>query len=197
MHEFDLIECDSEESAERLYRYLNYESLKTGEAVKKIEEDYRNVSKQRQVEGRLPEAWSNLLQDEDEFLLESMVDKTESLCGTRPTTEQVLTFLKSLKRVTESDWREKSQSNSNDEKQERSSTYRNRKQKKPATTLIVTMPDGKVIDHHDAAQTFVEVIVKEVIANSDQKKFRVFILLLYQQPRSPLKKHNSSMVNFT
>ena len=46
VHEFDLIESDSEESAERLNRYLNYESVRTGDAVKAIEEDYRNVSKQ-------------------------------------------------------------------------------------------------------------------------------------------------------
>ena len=105
-----------------------------------------------------------LLQDEDEFLLESMVEKTESLCGTKPTTEQVLTFLKSLNRGTESDRREDSGSNFKDEKQRKTSTFKNGKQRKPQTSLIVTMPDGKVIDHHNAAQTFVEIIVNEVIA---------------------------------
>ena len=106
VHELDLIENDSEDSAERLNRYLNYEAVQTGDAVKAIEEDYRNVSKQRHIrsrllemciskeagekvrepilERRLPEAWSKLLQDEDgfsEFLLEAMAGKTESLCG--------------------------------------------------------------------------------------------------------------------
>jgi predicted type IV restriction endonuclease len=104
VHELDLIENDSEDSAERLNRYLNYEAVQTGDAVKAIEEDYRNVSKQRQIERRLPEAWSKLLQDEDgfsEFLLEAMAGKTESLCGVIPTQEQILTFLKGLERKTE------------------------------------------------------------------------------------------------
>ena len=65
--ELNLNEGNSEESAERLNRYLNYNSIRTGEAVKAIEEDYRNVSRQRQVATRLPEAWSKLLEEADEF----------------------------------------------------------------------------------------------------------------------------------
>ena len=49
VHEMDLTEDDSGKNAERLNRYLNYESIRTGEAAKAIEEDYRNVSRQRQV----------------------------------------------------------------------------------------------------------------------------------------------------
>ena len=58
VHEMDLTETDSEKSAERLNRYLNYKAICSGEAAKAIEEDYRNVSRQRQVATRLPEAWS-------------------------------------------------------------------------------------------------------------------------------------------
>ena len=49
VYKLDLIERDSEESAKRLTRYLHYQSIRTGEAVKAIEEDYRNVSTQRQI----------------------------------------------------------------------------------------------------------------------------------------------------
>ena len=56
VHEIDLTGGDGEENANRLSRYLNYESIRTGEAVKAIEEDYQNVSRQRQVATRLPEA---------------------------------------------------------------------------------------------------------------------------------------------
>ena len=62
VHEMDLTEDDSEKNAERLNRYLNYESIRTGEAAKAIEEDYRNISRQRQVATRLPEAWSKLVE---------------------------------------------------------------------------------------------------------------------------------------
>ena len=94
--ELDLITGDSEENAQRLNRYLDYESIQTSEAVEAIKKDYEEVVQQRQVATRLPEAWSKLVEEADEFLLHTVAEKTESLCGYRPTDEQVLGFLKTL-----------------------------------------------------------------------------------------------------
>jgi predicted type IV restriction endonuclease len=96
--EFDLTAGDSEENAEKLNRYLNYESIRTGEAVEAIKKDYEKVVQQRQVATRLPEAWIKLVEEADEFLLDVVAEKVESLCGYKPTNEQVLDFLKSLER---------------------------------------------------------------------------------------------------
>lgn len=163
VYELDLLESHSEESIERLNRYLNYESVRKGEAVTAIKNDYQSVSKQREIEARIPEAWSKLLQDEDEFsefLIEALAGKTESLCEARPTTEQILTYLKSLKRITESDRKEDSRSTFGDEKQRKPLTFKEGNQRKPQTTLVVTMPDREEIYHHYAKDTFVEVIEK-------------------------------------
>ena len=103
VHELDMIEGNSEENAKCLDRYLNYQSICTGEAIKAIEEDYRNISRQRQVATRLPEAWNKLVEEADEFLLHAVAEKTESLCGYRLTDEQVLGFLKGSDGKTESD----------------------------------------------------------------------------------------------
>ena len=92
----NLIAGDSEESAAHLDRYLNYESIRTGEAIHAIAHDYQNVSRRRQIEMSLPEAWTKLVQEADEFLLEIVAEKTESLCGYKPTGEQVLNFLSCL-----------------------------------------------------------------------------------------------------
>ncbi len=92
----DLITGGSEDSTARLDRYLNYESIRTGEAIRAIAHDYQNVSRQRQVEMSLPEAWTKLVQEADEFLLEIVAEKSESLCGYKPTDEQVLNFLSCL-----------------------------------------------------------------------------------------------------
>jgi len=97
--ELDLLEGDSEKSATHLNRYLNYEKIRTREAVRAIEEDYGKVSRQRQAAARLPEAWGKLVEEADEFLLHAVAEKTESLCGHRPTDEQVLDFLDRLKRI--------------------------------------------------------------------------------------------------
>ena len=94
--ELDLTTEESAENAEKLNRYLNYESIRTSEAVEAIKADYEKVVQQRQVAARLPEAWGKLLEEADELLLEVVAEKTENLCGYRPTDEQVLSFLKKL-----------------------------------------------------------------------------------------------------
>ena len=139
--EFDLITGDSGENAEKLNRYLNYESICTGEAVEAIKADYEEVVRQRQVATRLPEAWNKLVEEADEFLLHAVAEKTENLCGYRPTDEQVLDFLKSLKIETEPD-----NGNGGDP------TWN--------SGLLVTMPNGEKINHRRSSDTFVEVIEK-------------------------------------
>ena len=99
VYKLDLLETDNQESAGRLNRYLNYELIRTGEAVRAIEDDYRNIFKRRQIEISLPEAWIKLVEDADEFLLDVVAEKTESLCGYKPTGGQVLDFLKSLEKT--------------------------------------------------------------------------------------------------
>lgn len=59
VHEMDLTEDDSGKSAKYFERYLNYEAIRIGEAVKAIEEDYRQKQEdygQKQIVTRLPEA---------------------------------------------------------------------------------------------------------------------------------------------
>ena len=141
--ELDLIAGDSGENAQRLNRYLNYESIRTDEAIEAIKKDYETVIQQRQVATRLPEAWRKLVEEADEFLLHAVGEKTENLCGYRPTDEQVLDFLKSLKQEI------KPPPPPNGGRKRRG---RARKR------LVVTMPNGEKIDHKVAATTFAEVI---------------------------------------
>ena len=164
--EFDLTAGDSEENAEKLNRYLNYESIRTGEAVEAIKKDYEKVVQQRQVATRLPEAWSKLVEEADEFLLLAVAEKTEDLCGYRPTEEQVLNFLKNLESKAESAVeRSLFQSNPPVEPSSiRSKTPQTlgqpQRTKSRQTRLRVTMPDGDVIEHPKATDTWIEVILK-------------------------------------
>ena len=166
VYKLDLIERDSEDSARRLNRYLDYQSIRRGDAVRAIEEDYRNVSRQRQVATRLPEAWDKLVEDADEFLVDVVAEKVESLCGYRPTDEQVLNFLKNLESKAESAVeRSLFQSNPPVEPSSiRSKTPQTlgqpQRTKSRQTRLRVTMPDGDVIEHPKATDTWIEVILK-------------------------------------
>ena len=162
--EFDLTAGDSEENAEKLNRYLNYESIRTGEAVEAIKKDYEKVVQQRQVATRLPEAWSKLVEEADEFLLLAVAEKTESLCGYRPTDGQVLNFLKSLKRVG---------------KPPPPPSNRNK-------GLFVTMPNGEIVNHSVSATTFAEVIEKLGIERVRDLKHKVGRLPLISTSKDPI-----------
>ena len=159
VYEFDLIENSDEKIVNRLNTYLDYASIQTGEAVEAIKKDYEEVLQRRQVAARLPEAWNKLVEEANEFLLDVLAEETENLCeGYRPTNEQVLDFLKSLKKETKPDRREVPSPSVPSVPPTQRRTRRT--QKAPQTRLVVTMSNEEVIEHHTAMDTFREVIFK-------------------------------------
>jgi hypothetical protein len=94
VYKLDIIERDIFESASRLTRYLQYDAMVSGAAIEHAREDYRNVSRDRQMKSALPKAWVRLLEEEDELLLELVADRVESLCGYKPDPNTVARFLK-------------------------------------------------------------------------------------------------------
>lgn len=96
VRELDFNEDNSEEIVDCLNRYLNYQSICTGAAIQAIKEDYEKVSLEKQVAKFLPEVWGKLVEEADKSLLDVITQKTESLCGYKPTNQQALDFLKSL-----------------------------------------------------------------------------------------------------
>ena len=89
-----LVERDIKECAERLERYLLHLAVASGAAIQAARDDYRNVSKDRQMLAALPKAWRQIIDDEDELLLEILADRVETLCGLKPGPDLVASFLK-------------------------------------------------------------------------------------------------------
>lgn len=94
VYKLDMLERDVSESVARLKRYLSYAQVLSGAAIAAAREDYKNVSRGRQMLSTLPEAWSKLVAEEDELLLELVADKVESLCGFKPDVDTVARFLR-------------------------------------------------------------------------------------------------------
>lgn len=94
VYKLDIVERDIGECALRLNRYLKYDAILSGAAIDAAREDYRNVSRERQMKLTLPQAWAQLVEDEDELLLELLADRVESLCGYKPDPDTVASFLK-------------------------------------------------------------------------------------------------------
>jgi len=94
VYKLDLVERDIEQCVERLERYLLHDAVASGAAIRNAREDYQNVSKKRQIQAALPEAWRRLINEEDELLLEILADKVENLCGFKPDPDTCADFLK-------------------------------------------------------------------------------------------------------
>lgn len=94
VYKLDIVERDAAECAERFERYLLHSAVSSGAAIQSARDDYRNVSRDRQMLATLPRAWRQIIDDEDEMLLEIVADRVESLCGFKPSPDVVAGFLK-------------------------------------------------------------------------------------------------------
>ena len=94
VYKLDIVERDATECAERLLRYLEHNAVVSGAAIQAARDDYRNVSRERQMKDALPNAWSKLIQEEDEMLLEILADHVESFCGFKPDPDMCARFLR-------------------------------------------------------------------------------------------------------
>jgi len=93
VYKLDIVDRDLSECTSRLSRYLGYDHVTSGAAMQAARDDYRNVSKERQIQATLPKAWSQIIKDEDEMLLEIVADRVETLCGFKPSPDVVASFL--------------------------------------------------------------------------------------------------------
>jgi hypothetical protein len=82
------------ECATRLNRYLKNDEIVSGKAIAAAREYYRNVSRERQMMATLPEAWTQLVGEENDLLLEPVADRVESLCNFKPDPDTVARFLR-------------------------------------------------------------------------------------------------------
>jgi predicted type IV restriction endonuclease len=94
VYKLDIFERNISECADRLTRYLQYDSIVCGNAIEAAREDYRSVSRDRLIKSTLPKAWARLIEEEDELLLELVADRVEVLCGYKPAPDTVAHFLK-------------------------------------------------------------------------------------------------------
>lgn len=96
VYKLDLVDRDIRDCAQRLERYLQHSAVASGAAIQAARDDYRNVSRDRQMLAALPKAWSQIIDDADELLLEILADRAESLCGFKPSPDMVARFLKEI-----------------------------------------------------------------------------------------------------
>ncbi|MCH8956239.1 hypothetical protein IIA28_13120 [candidate division KSB1 bacterium] len=93
VYKLDIIERDPNDAAKILERYLQFKRVCSGMALQAAREDYKTVSRQRKIKKTLTRAWSRLLEEKDEILLELLADKVEDLCGYKPDYDVCSSFI--------------------------------------------------------------------------------------------------------
>ena len=95
-YHLDLAERDSDESADRLRRYLDRAAVASGEAVRRARLDCQSAKQRKGARAALPQAWANLVASEDEGVLDRLAAEVESASGFQPERQDLLSFLSSL-----------------------------------------------------------------------------------------------------
>lgn len=93
VYKLDLVEREPQHASEILERYLSFPRFQSGEALNDARKDYQNAARKRQAAKMLPKAWSEIVSERDELLLDLIAERAENLCGIRPDAEQVEAFV--------------------------------------------------------------------------------------------------------
>jgi predicted type IV restriction endonuclease len=96
VQKLDIVDRPITEAIEVFRRYLTYDRVSSGEALKFARSDYENLSKRKIAVRTIPTAWSDLTSEPDSLLMDLISEKVESLCGYRPGPEDVEEFLVKL-----------------------------------------------------------------------------------------------------
>lgn len=96
LYKLDLLERDIQTILEKFNRYLIYDKVINGDALDSAQCDFREITRHREAENAIPEAWKSLLEDHNDTIMELLIDKVEDLCGFKPEKESCESFLENL-----------------------------------------------------------------------------------------------------
>jgi len=92
-YKLDILERDLDEIVNRFNRYLSYENIRNGEALKQAHREHDSDSILREVKTNIPIAWRKLIEEQDNILIDLISEKVADLCGYKPEPDMVASFL--------------------------------------------------------------------------------------------------------
>ena len=98
VNKLDLIEYeDLEQLCSKFNDYLDYTNVITGKAQKTLQKDYEDINRDREIARTLPNAWQEIIEENDDLLFELVANKVEELCNYKPSKNSVFNYLSKLK----------------------------------------------------------------------------------------------------
>lgn len=91
----DVKEQKTADITQKLISILGKANVLGGMALKNAEELYRGAHRKRRIEETMPRAWTKIVSEPDELLVDLLIETTEKLCGLKPDVVVVHDFLTS------------------------------------------------------------------------------------------------------
>ncbi len=89
----EIYDQNPEEIVEHFIDYLAKENIISGKAITNAEAIYKNKQKNHLIKETIPKAWSKLISEPDELLIDLLAEATEKLCGFKPDHSAVEDFI--------------------------------------------------------------------------------------------------------
>jgi predicted type IV restriction endonuclease len=89
----DFVQQNSEDAASKLLELVSRRECESGKALENAKEIQDNRKKQQTAEKSIGEAWSKIMNEPDEALIELLADTAEKLSGYRPDNQSVALFI--------------------------------------------------------------------------------------------------------
>ena len=96
----DLRNQDVSQTADSLIDFLSMENVHSGTAVENAKSHLAKFWKAKKIEGTLPKAWEQLINEPDEILVELLNQKVEEMCGWEADQGSIKQFLANLSKFT-------------------------------------------------------------------------------------------------
>ena len=92
-YKLDLLKRDVAEIVNRFDRYLLYEKIHNGEALKSARAEHDSTSIAKEIRTHIPIAWKKIIEEQDSILIDLISEKVADLCGYKPEPDLVSAFL--------------------------------------------------------------------------------------------------------
>ena len=92
-YKLDILKREPDEIINRFDRYLAYEKIRNGEALKIARAEHDSTSIAREVKTNIPIAWKKIIEEQDSILIDLISEKVADLCGYKPEPDLVSSFL--------------------------------------------------------------------------------------------------------
>lgn len=97
IYKLDLTERSPSESASKLRRYLDFERVKNEDALEDAQKDYKSKYKANEAKSTIPDAWKELVDEENEYLYEIINNAVEKKCGYKAKLSDISDFLSKIR----------------------------------------------------------------------------------------------------